>query len=124
MFSDPVAALPQVRAGKLRALGATSASRIPAAPEIPPLAEVGVPSFDTAGWGMIVAPANTPAAIVARLHAALDDILTESDVQEQISNLGMIPAPNRSPTELQAFIDSEMVRWGKVVQQAGLAGSE
>ncbi|MBV8743751.1 MAG: hypothetical protein JO134_01770, partial [Xanthobacteraceae bacterium] len=54
----------------------------------------------------------------------LDDILTESDVQEQISNLGMIPAPNRSPAELQAFIDSELVRWGKVVQQAGLAGSE
>jgi tripartite-type tricarboxylate transporter receptor subunit TctC len=73
---------------------------------------------------MIVAPAHTPAAVVARLRAALDDILTESDVQEQISNLGMIPAPNRSPPELQAFIDSEMVRWGKVVQQAGLAGSE
>ena len=73
---------------------------------------------------MIVAPAQTSPAIVARLHAALDDILTESEVQEQISNLGMIPAPNKSPAELQAFIDSEMVRWGKVVQQAGLAGSE
>jgi tripartite-type tricarboxylate transporter receptor subunit TctC len=73
---------------------------------------------------MIVAPAHTPAAVVARLRAALDDILTESDVQEQISNLGMIPAPNLSPAELQAFIDSEMIRWGKVVRQAGLAGSE
>jgi tripartite-type tricarboxylate transporter receptor subunit TctC len=64
------------------------------------------------------------AGIVARLHAVLDDILTESDVQEQISKLGMIPAPNRSPEQLQGFIDSEIVRWSKVVQQAGLAGSE
>jgi tripartite-type tricarboxylate transporter receptor subunit TctC len=124
MFSDPVVAIPQIRAGKLRALGATSASRIPAAPDIPPLAEVGVPSFDTAGWGMIVAPARTPASVVGRLHSALDDILTESDVQEQISKLGMIPAPNRSPAELQGFIASEIVRWSKVVHQAGLAGSE
>jgi len=124
MFSDPTVAIPQIRAGKLRVLGATSASRIPAAPEIPPLAEVGVPSFDTAGWGMIVAPAGTAAVVVARLRGALDDILTESDVQEQISKLGMVPAPNRSPAELQQFIDSEIVRWGKVVQQAGLAGSE
>ena len=61
MFSDPVVAIPQIRAGKLRALGATSAKRIPSAPEIPPLAEVGLPTFDTAGWGMIVAPAHTPA---------------------------------------------------------------
>ncbi|MBV9237918.1 MAG: tripartite tricarboxylate transporter substrate binding protein [Xanthobacteraceae bacterium] len=124
MFSDPVVALPQVRAGKLLALGVTSAKRIPSASDIPPLAEVGVPSFNTAGWGMIVAPAHTAGPIVARLHAALDDILTESDVQEQISNLGMIPAPNQPSAELQSFIDSEMVRWGKVVQQAGLAGSE
>jgi len=102
----------------------TSAKRIPSASDIPPLAEVGVPSFNTAGWGMIVAPAHTAGPIVARLHAALDDILTESDVQEQISNLGMIPAPNQPSAELQSFIDSEMVRWGKVVQQAGLAGSE
>jgi tripartite-type tricarboxylate transporter receptor subunit TctC len=124
MFSDPVVAIPQIRAGKLRVLGVTSVSRIPAAPDIPPLAEVGIPGFDTAGWGMVVAPAHTPAAIVARLYAALDDILTESDVQEQISKLGMVPAPNRPPAELQGFIDSEIVRWAKVVQQAGLAGSE
>jgi tripartite-type tricarboxylate transporter receptor subunit TctC len=73
---------------------------------------------------MIVAPAGTAPVIVERLHAALDDILTESEVQEQISKLGMVPAPNRSPAELQQFIDSEIMRWGKVVQQAGLAGSE
>jgi tripartite-type tricarboxylate transporter receptor subunit TctC len=124
MFSDPVVAIPQIRAGKLRVLGVTSAARIPAAQDIPPLAEVGIPSFDAAGWGMIVAPARTPTAVVTRLHAALDDLLTESEVQEQISKLGLIPAPNRSPAELQAFVDSEIVRWAKVVQQAGLAGSE
>jgi tripartite-type tricarboxylate transporter receptor subunit TctC len=65
MFSDPVVALPQIRAAKLRALGVSSAARLPTAPEIPPLAEAGVPGFDTAGWGMVVAPAGTPPGVPA-----------------------------------------------------------
>ena len=65
MFSDPVVALPQIRAAKLRALGVSSAARLPTAPEIPPLAEAGVPGFDTAGWGMGgSAPAGTPPGVV------------------------------------------------------------
>jgi hypothetical protein len=68
MFSDAVVALPQIRTGKLRALGLSSAARLPSAPEILPLAELGVPGFDTAGWGMVVAPAGTPASIVTRLY--------------------------------------------------------
>jgi tripartite-type tricarboxylate transporter receptor subunit TctC len=68
MFADPAPALPLIKAGKVRALGVTSAARLPAAPDIPPLAERGVPGFDAAGWGMVVAPARTPASIVTKLY--------------------------------------------------------
>ena len=124
MFSDPVVALPQIRAAKLRALGVSSAARLPTAPEIPPLAEAGVPGFDTAGWGMVVAPAGTPPGVVTRLHFELNGVLAAPELRRQIVELGMVPAPNRSPEQLQDFINAEMLRWGKVVQQAGLAGSE
>ena len=124
LFSDPVPSLPQIREGKVRALGVTTAARSPSAPEIPPIAEVGVPGFDVAGWGMITAPAGTPKEIVAKLNAAMKSVAALPDVQQQIIKLGMIPGGGASPEELQAFIDSEMPRWGKIVQQAGLAGSE
>jgi tripartite-type tricarboxylate transporter receptor subunit TctC len=124
MFSDAVVALPQIRTGKLRALGLSSAAQLPSAPEILPLAEVGVPGFDTAGWGMVVAPAGTPASIVTRLYKDLSGVLAEPKLRDQIVELGMVPAKSPSPGELQAFINSERLHWGGVVQQAGLAGSE
>jgi tripartite-type tricarboxylate transporter receptor subunit TctC len=124
LFSDPVPALPLIREGKVRALGVTTAARSPSAPEIAPIAEVGVPGFDVAGWGMIAAPAGTPAPIVARLNAELNKVAALPDVQQQIVKLGMIPGGASSPEELQRFINSEMERWGKVVRQAGLAGTE
>jgi tripartite-type tricarboxylate transporter receptor subunit TctC len=124
LFSDTVPSLPLIREGRVRALGVSSAIRLPSAPEIPPIAEAGVPGFDAAGWGMIIAPAGTPKPIVARLHAELKSIVAMPDIQGQIIKLGMVPADSAAPDKLQDFINSEMVRWGKVVQQAGLAGSE
>ncbi len=124
LFSDPVPSLPLIREGKVRALGVTTAARSPSAPEIPPIAETGVPGFDAAGWGMITAPAGTPKPIVTRLHAALNNVAALPEVQQHIIRLGMIPGGSASPDELARFIASEITRWGKVVQQAGLAGSE
>jgi tripartite-type tricarboxylate transporter receptor subunit TctC len=124
LFSDPVPSLPVIRDGKVRALGVTTAARSPSAPEIAPIAESGVPGFDVAGWGMIVAPAGTPAPVVARLNAELNKVAALPDVQQQIVKLGMIPGGTAPPEKLQAFINSEIERWGKVVQQAGLAGTE
>ncbi len=124
LFSDPVPSLPLIRAGKVRALGVTTAIRSPSAPEIAPIAESGVPGFDVAGWGMIVAPAGTPKPIVTRLNSELNSVAALPDIQQQIIRLGMIPGGSTSPEQLQRFINSEMERWGKVVQQAGLAGSE
>jgi tripartite-type tricarboxylate transporter receptor subunit TctC len=124
MFSDTVPSLPLIREGKVRALGVSSATRLPSAPEIPPIAEVGVPGFDVAGWGMIVAPAGTPDNVVRILNADLRTVLGVSEVQQQIIRLGMVPAPPAPPAGLQDYITSEMARWSKVVQQAGLAGTE
>jgi tripartite-type tricarboxylate transporter receptor subunit TctC len=124
LFSDTVPSLPLIREGRVRALGVSSAIRLPSAPEIPPIAEAGVPGFDAAGWGMIIAPAGTPKPIVARLHAELKAIVALPDIQQQIIKLGMVPADSAAPDKLQDFINAEMTRWGKVVRQAGLAGSE
>ncbi len=124
MFSDATGGLPMVRADKVRALGVSSAQRLPSAPDIPPLAEVGVPGFDAAGWGMVVGPAHTPAPIVAKLAQAFGAALTDSRVREHMILLGMVPQASPPPEKLQDFVDGEMVRWGKVVKTAGLAGTE
>jgi len=124
MFADVIAALPLVRDGKVRALGVSSITRVPAASEIPTIAEAGVPGFEAVGWVMIVAPANTPKAVVERLHAELKDIVALPDIQKQMGDLGTIPVDSPSPEMQQQFINAEIVRWAKVVQRAGIAGSE
>jgi tripartite-type tricarboxylate transporter receptor subunit TctC len=124
LFSDTVPSLPQIREGKVRALGVSTAIRLPSAPDIPPIAETGVPEFDAAGWGMFAVPAGTPKEVVSKLQAALTAVLALPDVQQQIVKLGMIPGGTASSEELERFIAAEIARWGKVVTQAGLAGTE
>jgi tripartite-type tricarboxylate transporter receptor subunit TctC len=124
LFSDPVPALPLIREGKVRVLGVSTKTRSPSAPDIPPIAEAGVPGFDAAGWGVFSVPAGTPKEVVSKLQTALTAVLAMPDVQQQIVNLGMIPSSISSPEELERFIGSEIARWGKVVTQAGLAGTE
>jgi tripartite-type tricarboxylate transporter receptor subunit TctC len=124
MFSDVVPALPQIREGKVRALGVSTAARLPSAPEIPPIAEAGVPGFDAAGWGLISASAGTPKPSVNKLRATLNEVLALPDLAPQIINLGLLPGRPSSPEELARFINAEIERWGKVIQQAGLTGSE
>ena len=124
MFSDTVPSLPQIKEGRVRALGVSTAIRLPSAPDIPPIAEVGVPGFDAAGWGVFSAPAGTPKEVVAKLQTALASVMALPDVQQQIIKLGMIPGAAASSAELKRFINSEIARWGKVVTQAGLTGTE
>ena len=113
LFADPAPALPLIKAGKVRALGVTSAALLPAAPDIPPLAKSGVPGFDASGWGMVVAPARTPAAIVAKLYDAFRTVESRSEVRDRLSFLGLAPQTSPPPESLQGFIDSELVSWGQ-----------
>jgi tripartite-type tricarboxylate transporter receptor subunit TctC len=124
MFSDPSSAVQQIRTGRVRALGLSSLTRLPTAPEIAPIAELGLPGFEAVSWTLFVAPANTPAAILNKLHAELVAIVAMPETQERIAALGMIPLASPTPEALKTFIPSEIVRWGKIVEQAGIAGSE
>src|SRR5882724_97880 len=124
MFSDLAPAFPLIEAGKVRALGVTTAQRAASAPELPPLAEVGVPGFDWAAWQAVAVPGATPKEIVAKLNAAVHAAVAEPDVAKQLVGHQFIPIGKGSPEELDRFVKSETVRWAKVLQQAGVAGSE
>jgi tripartite-type tricarboxylate transporter receptor subunit TctC len=124
IFGDPVSSLPLINAGRLRALGVSTNARLPSAPEIPPIAEAGVPGFDASAWIMVVAPARTPKEIVSRLHAELKSIVGLPDIQQQMVKLGVIPVFSPPPEDLQPFINSEIARWAKIVHHAGIAASE
>jgi tripartite-type tricarboxylate transporter receptor subunit TctC len=123
MFADPATGVPQAQAGKVRALGVSSATRLPAAPDIPTVAEAGLPGFEMVSWQLIAAPAGTPPSIIAKLNSELKAVMAATDVQKPVVDRGEVPVVSPSPQELTAFIAAETTRWGKVVQQAGLAGS-
>jgi tripartite-type tricarboxylate transporter receptor subunit TctC len=122
MFSDFAPALGFINAGKLRALGVTTDKRVAAAPDIPTIAEAGVPGFEALPWQMIVTRAGTPQPIVERLNSEVKSIMTGGDVPQQLTKMGMVPAETGTPDGLKRFVESEIVRWGKIVQIAGVAG--
>ena len=123
LFSDVPPALPLINAGKLRALGVTTAKRISVAPDIPPIADT-LAGYDSAPWQMLAARAGTPAAIVDRLQAETRAIIGAADVQKQMTDMGLVPGEAPPSPELVRFLESEIVRWGKIVHQAGAAGIE
>jgi tripartite-type tricarboxylate transporter receptor subunit TctC len=124
MFTDYGPAAPFISSGKVRALAVTTKQPFPVLPEVPPLAEAGVPGFDAAAWQGVIAPAGTPKAIIAKLNAELNAAVALNDVRARMRNIGMIPVGAGSPEELAEFLQSEIVRWGKVVEDAGIAHSE
>ena len=125
MFCDIPPALGMLQAGKVRPLGVTTFARVPAIPDVPPIAEAGLPAFGALpGWHMMVAPSQTPDAIVAKLHREIVAIVTLPEIETEILKLGMLRFENTSVDGLREFVKSEIVRWGKVVEQAGITHSE
>ena len=116
-FATALETLPQVRAGKLRGLAVSSARRSAAAPELPTIAEAGVPGYDVTGWYVFLAPAATPRPIVERLNLEITRILQTPAVREQMLAVAAEPWPT-SPAEAQEFIASETARWRQVIRQA------
>ena len=117
MFTDFTSSLQLIRAGKMRALGVTTKTRAAVAPEIAPIAELGVPGFDASAWQMVAAPAATPKVVIDDLHTAITAITALPDTRQAIASLGLVPVDSGTPEELQAFVRSEIVRWGKVVKR-------
>ena len=124
MFGEPTPILPLLKDGKVRALGVSSASRLPIAPDIPTLAEAGVPGFDLTSWQMIVAPAGTPKEIVDRLHDEVKAVLALPEIKAEFARTARITVDYPPVDDLQRFMRSEIVRLGKVVEHAGIARSQ
>ena len=121
MFDNLPSSLPHVKAGKLRALGVTSLERAPFAPDVPTLAESGLPGFSVQSWFAVMAPAGTPEPIVAQLNQAINQGLAGDALTQAYKAAGFVmPATPNTPATLQRLIDSEIDKWGKVVTQAGL----
>ncbi|TPQ40650.1 Bug family tripartite tricarboxylate transporter substrate binding protein [Cupriavidus pinatubonensis] len=118
MFDNLPSALPVVKEGKLRALGVTSAKRSPSAPDIPTLAEQGLPGFEADSWFAIFAPANTPKDVVAKLNAEFNRIYSLPDVQAKLKTLGLDRVLG-TPEKLAAYQRSEIAKWAKVVKESG-----
>jgi tripartite-type tricarboxylate transporter receptor subunit TctC len=114
---DLPSALQQIKAGKLIAYAVTSPQRLPMLPEVPTMAEAGLPGYDSTGWFGLVTPAGTPDAIVSRLNTELNAALSDPPIQVAMRNLGVEPSPG-TPAAFGAYIASETTKWAKVIQAA------
>ena len=118
MFSDALAAAPQIKAGKLRGLAVSSSRRFPLVPDLPTVAESGVPGFSAVGWTGLLAPAGTPRPIIQKLNAEIVRVLSLPDVKEKLAGDGSEFGKN-TPEDFSKFIKEEIAKWGKVIKASG-----
>ena len=118
MFDNLPSALPVVKEGKLRALGVTSAKRSSSAPDIPTIAEQGLPGYEAESWFAVFAPAGTPKDVVSKLNAELNRIFELPDVRQKLATLGLDPVLG-TPEKLASYQRSEIAKWAKVVKESG-----
>jgi len=123
-FADPSLAPPFIKDGKVRALGVSSLSRIGIMPDVPPLAEAGVPGFEAVSWHMVMAPAGTPPEIVEKLHAAFKAVGKMPEIQERLVAMGLIPVDTPSVSDLKKFQNAELIKWRQLTEKAGIAGTQ
>lgn len=118
-FAIVSAAMPQVQAGKVRALGITSLQTSPLAPDLPTLSALGLAGFDVRGWNGFVAPAGTPRAIIARINAEAMRALKQPEVVQRLKAAGYEAAAENSPEQFADFIKAELAKWARVVKESG-----
>jgi len=119
MFAQVSAAIPFIQQGRLRPIGVASLKRSAALPQVPTLAEQGLPDFEAVSWYALMAPAGTPKDIVDKLNAEMSRVLSRTEFKEKFAALGM-EAGSGTPQEIAARITAESARWGEVVQKRGL----
>jgi tripartite-type tricarboxylate transporter receptor subunit TctC len=120
MAANILSSLPQVKAGRLRAYGVTSARRSPAAPDIPTIAEAGLPGYEAVTWFGVLAPAGTPRAIVTQLHTNVARAVNDPSIRKRFIDDGADPSPSASPEAFAALIRDEVRKWAKVIKDAGI----
>ena len=118
-FDTPVTSIPQVKAGRLRALGVSTKTRLANLPDVPTIVESGVPGYEVTGWNGILAPVKTPREIIDRLNIEIVKVLRSPDVIAKVDAQGIGLAGN-SPDEFGAFIRAEIEKWAKVIKDAGI----
>jgi tripartite-type tricarboxylate transporter receptor subunit TctC len=124
-FAEAGASVPLIKEGKLRALAVSSKTRLPILPDVPPFAEAsGASDYEAVSWHVLLAPAATPAPVVARLHGEMKRIMGGAEMIRKVSDLGLIPFDTQPVSEIRAYIHSEQEKWGSLVRTLGLAGSQ
>ena len=118
-FETVTVALPQIKAGKVKAVAVTSARRSAQLPDVPTLAEAGVPGFDVSSWQALYLPAGTPPAIVAKLNAEVQKIAAQPEMKARMESLGLEYAPN-TPAQFTEFQKAEQARWAKVIKDGNV----
>jgi tripartite-type tricarboxylate transporter receptor subunit TctC len=118
IFDNMPSALPLVKSGELKAIAVTSANRSPAAPQIPTIAESGLPGFEATSWFALYGPAGIPREVQLRIHAETQKALAAADVKEKLAGLGLEPNPG-TPEALATFMQAETTKWAKVVKDSG-----
>jgi tripartite-type tricarboxylate transporter receptor subunit TctC len=117
-FEVFITALSYVKAGRLRALAQTGATRSTHLPDVPTIAETGIPGYESSGWYGVLAPAGTPAAVVGRLHTDIRRLMAGADMKQRMVELGADPAAD-TPEQFARFIREETVKWAKVIRESG-----
>ena len=118
-FDTPITALPQIRAGSVRALGITSSKRLEVAPDIPAIAEAGLPGYEVTGWNGVLAPARTPRPIVDKLNKTIVEALKAPEIEKFLREQGLEPAGN-SPEEFAQLMHTDIEKWMRVTREAGI----
>ena len=118
IFDNMPSALPLVKSGELRALGVTSSKRSPSAPDIPTIAEAGVPGFEASSWFALLGPANIPKSVLARINSETNKVMGSADVKERLFQLGLDVNPG-PPDQLDKLIATESKKWERVVRESG-----
>lgn len=119
IFATPTQSLPFIREQKLKPLAVTSAKRLPLLPDVPTLAESGIPGYEANVWFGIIAPAGTPAPVVARLNTEISRIIKKPEIQKRLADMGLTPIDG-SPVQFQKVIDLERDKWGEVIKKSNL----
>jgi len=119
LLSGPGAAIPQIKAGRIRGLAVTTIKRSRELPDLPTIDESGFKGFEVSGWYGIMAPAKTPAPIIARLNKEIVGVLTTGDTPKMLMNRGYDPAP-MTPEAFRKYLETEVARWAKAIKQYGI----
>jgi tripartite-type tricarboxylate transporter receptor subunit TctC len=122
-FAVMASALPLIKSGQLRALGVTTATRVPAVPEVATIAEAGVPGYDTSSWFAFFVPAKTPPEIIRKMHSDTVTVLAEPQIKAKLDQLGVVVVGS-TPEELGAHFKSEMEKWAPVIKAANIKVNE